>query len=279
VDLPDQRARRPGRPGRVAVAALITAATGAAIYGFTTAGDHGWTGVRTLVPLAAAAVLAAGFVLLERGRRQPLLDLRLVTRRPMAAGVLLMLAATALLVGGFFLGSFWLQHVRGFTALATGLAFLPVAVMTIAGAHLGGRVLGHAGGRAAAAGGLAVAAAGAAVATAWLSTPGLIIGLAVAAAGLGATFVAATSTALAHVDVQDAGVASGALNTFHELGAAIGVSVVSSLAAASFGGDPAPVGFTRALLFLVMTAVIAAVVASVLIPAGRAPAGAVRHMH
>ncbi|MEU7870019.1 MFS transporter [Dactylosporangium sp. NPDC049140] len=260
-------------------ATLITAATGAAIYGFTTAGDDGWSGVRTLVPLAAAVVLTAGFLLLERGRRQPLLDPRLLTRRPMAAGAFLMLVATALLVGGLFLGSFWLQHVRGFTALATGLAFLPTAVMTIAGAHLGSRILGHAGGRAAAAGGLGVAAAGAAVATAWLSAPGLIIGLAVLAAGLGATFVAATSTALAHVDPQQAGVASGAVNTFHELGAAIGVAVVSSLAAAGLGADPTSTGFTRGLLFIVILGVIAAAVAAVLIPAGRPPVGAVRHMH
>ncbi|MET7403911.1 MFS transporter, partial [Dactylosporangium sp. NPDC005572] len=139
-----RRRERLDLPGAV----LVTAATAAAIYGLTNAGDDGWTGTATLGPLGAAVLLGAGFVALERRLRAPLVDPRLLAHRPMAAGALLMLVATALLVGGFFVGSFWLQHGRGYGALATGLAFVPVAVATVLGAHLASRAVGRTGGRA-----------------------------------------------------------------------------------------------------------------------------------
>jgi EmrB/QacA subfamily drug resistance transporter len=260
-------------------AALITAATATLVYALTRAGDTGWTGAGTLVPLAAAAVLAAAFVALERRTAAPLLDPSLLARRPMAAGTVLMLVATALLVGGFFIGSFWLQHGRGFTALETGLAFLPVAVATIIGAHLASRLIAHAGARAVAVAGLTAAAAGAVLAAVWSGPAGLVTGIAIMAAGAGATFVAATTTALAHVEPERAGVASGAVNTFHEIGGAAGVAAVSSIAAGSLAPGAATGGFLDALVFVAITAAAAAAIAAVLVPGGRPPAGAARHMH
>ncbi|MFF5233606.1 MFS transporter [Dactylosporangium sp. NPDC000521] len=267
---------RPDLPG----ALLITAATGAFIYGLTNAGDDGWTGGRTLLPIGAAVLLYAGFWFWQRTARQPLVDLRLLMRGAMPAGALLMLVATALLVGGFFIGSFWLQHIRGYSALSTGLAFLPIAVATIAGAHTAGRAIDHAGGRLVGVAGLLLAAAGFAVAAWWTSTLGLITGVSLAAAGLGATFVTATTTALAHVDPHRAGVASGVLNTFHELGAAVGVAATSSIAAGSLVATGATTaGFTHGLTAGAIVAVVAAAAAAVLVPAGKPPAGSVRHVH
>ncbi|RIQ32480.1 MFS transporter [Jiangella rhizosphaerae] len=268
-----QRPRRLDVPGAV----LVTGGTAALIYGLVNAGDDGWTGSATVVPVAAALVLYTVFGVVQRRLRAPLIDPRILTRRPVLTGVLLMLVATGLLISSFFLGSFFLQHVRGNTALATGVLFLPVAVAVAAGAHVGGQAVGRAGPRPVAAVAFAVAAAGlglAALATTRADgsadTALLVTGMSVATAGLGATFVTATTSALAHVDPHEAGLTSGVVNTFHEFGAALGVAVASSLAAADLApGATGTDGFTGAFAAGAGAAVVAGGVALALIPAGK----------
>ncbi|SDU76675.1 MFS transporter [Jiangella alkaliphila] len=276
------------RPPRLDVpgAVLVTAATGALIYGLVNAGDDGWTGASTVVPAAVALVLYTVFGALQRRLRAPLIDPWILTRRPVLTGVLLMLVLTALLISSFFLGSFFLQHVRGYSALTTGLLFLPVAVAVATGAHVGGRAVGRVGPRRIAAVALTVAAAGlalAAVATTRHSgsaaTALLVAGMSVATAGLGSGFVTATTTALAHVDHHDAGLASGIVNTFHEFGAALGVALASSIAAADLApGAAGTDGFTGAFAAGAGAAVVAGMVAWALVPAGR-PAMAELPLH
>ena len=273
--------RRPGpAPGRLDLpgAVLVTAATGALIYSLITAGD-GWTARSTLLPLAAAVALYAAFAVVQRVSRAPLMNPRILTRRPVSAGVFLMLIATGLLVGGFFLGSFYLQHAAGYGPLATGVAFLPIAVATIAGAHTGSRAIGRIGPRPLAVAGLLVAAAGTGAAATWTGAAGLVVGVSLAAAGLGATFVAATTTALAHTEPGEAGLTSGIVNTFHELGAAVGVATMSAIAGASLAAAADPDGITRAFATSAVAAAAAAIVAAILVPAGRPPAGATPHLH
>ncbi|MEV2226672.1 MFS transporter [Nocardia vinacea] len=121
---------------------------------------------------------------------------------------------------------------------------------------------------------LVTTAAGAAIPAVWHSTPALIIGLSVAAAGQGATIVTATTTALANIEHSQAGVTSGLVNTFHEVGAAFGVSVISTIAAVSLrtlGADPS--GFTNAFTTSALVAAVVAVAAAAFIPAGKPPAG------
>ncbi|TDD69693.1 MFS transporter [Jiangella aurantiaca] len=290
--LPTRRAAssHAGSPGPrrldVPGAVLVTVGTAALIYGLVNAGDDGWTGSSTVVPVAAALVLYTVFAVLQRRLRAPLIDPWLITRRPVLTGVLLMLVATGLLISAFFLGSFFLQHVRGHGALITGVLFLPVAVAVAAGAHVGGRAVGRAGPRLVAAVAFAVAAAGlalAAVATirgdGASDTALLVTGMSVGTAGLGATFVTATTSALAHVDHHDAGLASGIVNTFHEFGAALGVALASSIAAADLApGATGTGGFTSAYAAGAAAAVVAGLVASVLVPAGR-PATTVVPVH
>ncbi len=263
-------------PGALAV----TAATGAAIYGLVNVGGHGWLTPSTLAPLGAAAVLYAVFVVTERAVTAPLMDVRMLTRRPVAAAAFLMLVATGLLVGTFFLASFYLQRVRGYSALDTGLAFLPVAVAAVVGAHTASRLVARLDGRVLAAGSLALAAAGAGAAAHWPGPVTLIAGISVAAVGIGATFVTAFTTALSRIDTRQAGVGSGIINTFHELGGAIGVAVLSSIAAPSLtAADPSLAGFTRAFTFCAIAALSAALLAALAVPAGTAPAGATPHAH
>ncbi|MFF8381121.1 DHA2 family efflux MFS transporter permease subunit [Streptomyces sp. NPDC015661] len=247
-------------------AILVTTATGALVYGLIRAGDSGWTSPATLLPFLGAAALYAAFAAAERRTRTPLMDLRMLTRRPVVAGSLLMLVATALLISFFFLGSMLLQRVHGLDAFRTGLLFLPVALTTAIGAHLGSRLVTTAGPRACATGGMALAAAGCLplafltpTADPWTT---LLPSLATAALGLGAVFVTATTTALGLIPPHEAGLASGIVNTFHEVGGTIGVAVTSTLALGT-------AGFTTTFTLLTVTATTAALTAPLLIPPGR----------
>ncbi|MET7644957.1 MFS transporter [Streptomyces sp. NPDC005426] len=278
------RAPQPSARLDVPGAVLVTAGTGALIYGLVEAGDGGWGAPATLLPLGAAVLLYAGFAAVERVAREPLMDLRMFTRRPVLAGAFLMLIATGLLIAFFFLGSVYLQHGRGYGALRTGLVFLPVAVAVGVGAHLGSRLVTSVGSRATAVGGMAVATA----ACAPLSRIGadssvygvLVPGLAVAALGLGAVFVTATTTALGMVPHGEAGLASGVVNTFHEVGGSIGVAVVSTVAAAGIGGVAGTVtGFADAFLVCAVAAGGCAVVAAALVPRGKPETGGAMPVH
>ncbi|MGC4939942.1 MFS transporter [Kribbella sp. DT2] len=249
-------------------AVLVTAGTGAAIYALINAGDWGWVSVATLSTLAGAVVLYAAFAVVQRVVRSPLMDLRILARRPVASGTFMILVATALMIAVFFLGSFYLQHYRGYGALRTGLLFLPVAVATIVGAQSAGRAIGHQGARRIALVGLAVAAAGTGLPALANGPVAVVVGMSVAAAGIGAAFVASSTTALAQVTHEEAGLASGLLSTFHEFGAAIGVAVVSSIAAASIAGSDGS-GFSRAFTFTAITAAASAALAAFVVPAGK----------
>ncbi|MFB7832978.1 MFS transporter [Streptomyces sp. NPDC056056] len=267
-------ARRGGRGLDVPGALLVTTATGALVYGLVTAGDSGWTSTATLLPLLGALVLYGAFAAIERRTRVPLMDPRMFTRRPVVVGSLLMLVATALLISFFFLGSLHLQHGHHLDAFRTGLLFLPVALTTAIGAHLGSRLVSTAGPRVCATGGLAVAALGCLplvfadpASGPWTT---LLPSLATASLGLGAVFVTATTTALGLIAPQEAGLASGIVNTFHELGGSIGVALASTLAlTATAGPAPTPAGLTAAYTLCTLTAATAALASPLLIPKGR----------
>ncbi|MFL5997622.1 MAG: MFS transporter [Streptomyces sp.] len=263
-------------------ALLVTAGTGLLIYGLVEAGDSGWSDAATLLPLAAAVALYAGFAAVERASRAPLMDLRMFTRRPVLAGAFLMLIATALLIAYFFLGSVYLQHVRGFSPLKTGLLFLPVAVATGLGAHLASRLVGRIGSRAVAVTGMTIAAAGSLPLTR-LSTDGsvyagLLLGFVVASFGLGTVFVTATTTALGMIEHHEAGLASGVVNTFHEVGGSIGVAVVSTVAASGIESGSVG-GFTDAFTVCALAAAVSAAVALGLVPPGKPQTTGGPHVH
>ncbi|MDD9348733.1 MFS transporter [Mumia sp.] len=225
----------PGSGGSVDVvgAALVTAATGAVVYGLVAAGDQGWLSLHTLIAVAAGVAGYALFGWRIRNAAAPLIDPAMLRRASVVRGLALIFLATALMISVFFLGSFALQHLHGFSALETGLSFLPVALGTILGSTLAGQIIPRRGVRAVSIVGLLVAAAGLATAAAVFSMTVLIVATSVAALGIGATFVAAAGSMFSAVRPEEAGVASGALSTFHEFGAAAGVSAISSVAAAA----------------------------------------------
>ncbi|MEU6978316.1 MFS transporter [Streptomyces sp. NPDC046371] len=263
------RRPRPDLPG----ALLVTAATGSLVYGLIRAGDAGgWVSPAALLPLLGSLALYGLFAAVEKASPAPLMDPRTLTRRPVVAGSLLMLVATALLISFFFLGSVLLQHVHHFSALRTGLLFLPVALTTAVGAHLGSRLVAGTGPRALAAAGTGLAALAVlpltllpADANPWTT---LLPALSVAALGLGAVFVTATTTALGLTAPHEAGLASGIVNTFHELGGSLGVAAVSTLAAPALTGTGTPGSFTAAFTLLTATAALTALAAPALVPKG-----------
>ncbi|MBA9002808.1 MFS transporter [Thermomonospora cellulosilytica] len=273
-----------GRPGtgdsRIDLPGAVvgTAAVGALIYGLVRAGDTGWGDLPTLLALASAVVLLAVFALIERASRAPLVRPAMLARRPVIAGNLVMLAASGLLLAHFFLASQYLQHVLRLSALETGLLFLPVALVIGLGTHLGVRVIGRFGGRPAASAGFLLAAAGALLLARVPADGSALVdvlpGFALSGLGLGAALVAATTTAMSHIDHQDAGMASGLINTGHELGATLGIAFVSTVAAASLNAtDPGSVdGFGAAFTAAAVVAVAMAVIGGRLVPKGRPPA-------
>lgn len=274
---------RNGRPAsRIDLpgALVATAAMGSSIYGLVRAGDAGWGEAGTLLALGVGVTLTVVFVLVERTAVAPLVRLAVLARRPVLAGNLVMLTASGLLLSNFFLASQYLQHVLRLGPLKTGLIFLPVALVIGLGAHLGVRIVGRFGGRPAAATGFLLAAAGAML-LAQLPAHGnalihLLPGFAMSGLGLGAVFVTATTTAMAHVDLHEAGMTSALINTGHELGATLGIAVVSSIAAASLNtavpGQVPLDGFAAAFTVVAVVAVVMATVAAWLVPAGRPPA-------
>ena len=144
--LPPPTPPRAAGPGSTSLGALlVTASSGAVIYALIGAGDRGWLTAPPVCSSWPARSATWRSWLWQRRVRSPLMDLRLLARRPVATGTFLILMATALMIAVFFLGTFYFQHARGYGALHTGLLFLPVALATMLGANLTGRVIGRVG--------------------------------------------------------------------------------------------------------------------------------------
>src|SRR5215204_4330373 len=277
--------RHPDRATRVDVlgAVTVTAATGSFIYGMINAGDEGWADLETLLAIVTAIVLYGAFVVVERAVREPLMRLNLLSRRPIAAGAFLMLIAAGVLIADLFLGSQYLQHLRGLSALETGLFFLPPALALMIGAITAGRLVGTIGTRPVAIVGLALVAIG----------NGLLIGVSaggnvyvvalpgvvVFALGGGPLFVCATTSALGRVSLHEAGLVSGIVQTFNQLGAAICVAVASTVAAAGLTSTPSIEGFTDAFTVFTVAAAVAAMLSLRLVPSGTPQMTGVPHTH
>jgi EmrB/QacA subfamily drug resistance transporter len=271
----------PAVPGRGAarVDALGAVLATAGVAGLVTAVSADVSTGTAWVVAAAALVVLGLFVVVERRTEDPLVDLRVFARPAIQAGTTLMLVATVLLVGGFFLLSFRLQAGLGWSATTTGLAFLPVALGTIVGAHLAGRLLPRFGPRAVAPAGLLVAGAGLGVAAAGTDVAALLVAtMTVVAVGLGGALVSATTTALATAGHAEAGVLSGLVTSFHEVGAGFGAAIFSAVAASSLVAGGPTDGFVRAYALATGIALVGAALARHVVPAGR-PTGGQRFLH
>jgi EmrB/QacA subfamily drug resistance transporter len=255
----------------LAVAGLVTLC-----YALASAPVHGWASARTLLLLALAVVLLAVFAVVEGSAPRPLVPAQLWRTRSLVGGVVVMLGATGILVGTFFLNSLYLQEVQHASALRAGLEFLPLALVIGAGAQLGSRLLSRAGSRVLIVAGLLVMGAGALLLTGVSARSGYLTGflpgLLVVGIGTGLVLPATAITAMNDIAEDRAGVASGLMTTAHEIGAALGVAVFSAVAVASGGGIAA--GYRNGFIVAAAVAGGLAVVAALLVPAVRPAAGA-----
>ncbi|MCK7623299.1 MFS transporter [Streptomyces sp. RS10V-4] len=214
-------------------AACFTVCAGALTYGLMRGGDHGWTGTGTLATLAVAVLALLVFVAVERRTARPLLDLRLL-RRPsfavlMAAALLMQAAAFPYLT---FVG-LWAQNVLGMSPIGAGLAATPLALMSLLVGVFGGRLLQRMRPQLPLGVGLLLIGAGGLLHVALLRTgadwPALVPGLAVSGLGVGAAMPVLVSAALGAAPPERAGMASGAVNTFRQLGFAFGIAVLGTV--------------------------------------------------
>jgi EmrB/QacA subfamily drug resistance transporter len=259
-------------------ALFLVGGLGALVYGLQGTAAHGWGSARTLALFAASIALLAGFALIERLVARPLVSPSTWRSRSLVAGAGVMLGATALLVGVFFVGSLYLQTVLHATALETGLQFLPIAGAIGLAAHGAGHALARLGTRAVAVVGLLAVAAAAALLG---SVPehatyaaNVLPGFVLLGLGVGLTLPAASVSAMSEVDHETAGMASGLLMTGHEIGAAVGVALLSTVAA---GATAVPAGlgtgFADACEVAAFVAVGVAVAAALALPPVRPAAG------
>jgi len=275
------RPRWPGRELDLPGAALAVGGLVTLVYALAGTPAHGWASARTLLLFALAAAALGAFALTERQARRPLVPPSLWRSRSLVAGVLVMLSATGILVGTFFLNSLYLQSVQHSSALRVGLDFLPLALVIGAGAHLTGRLLPRVGSRLLIVAGLAVMGGGALLLTAVSAhsgyLTGLLPGLLVIGAGTGLVLPAASISAMNDITEHQSGLASGLMTAAHEIGAALGVAVFSAIAVAVSGGIAA--GYRHG--FAVAAGIVAglAMIAALTAPAVRPAAGTKATVH
>jgi EmrB/QacA subfamily drug resistance transporter len=264
-------------------AATAVSGLGMLMLAVSGTGSHGWTSARTVLELAAAVLLLVGFILVERRSTQPLVHPHTWSIRPLVAGTVVMLGVTGVLVGAVFLGSIFFQTVLGYSALRAGLSFLPLAAALVVGTHLAAHVSAHASARVVAGIGLAAASGGSLLLSRATGETSYIVdllpGLIVVGLGAGMVFVAVSASAMGGIPDEHAGMASGFMMTGHEVGAALGVAVLSAIAT-SAGALTTQAGaadaFSRGFLGAAVLALAFAAFAAVRMPATRGGGG---HMH
>ncbi|WBP89722.1 MFS transporter [Kitasatospora cathayae] len=217
---------------------LVTTGLVSLVYGFTRAESNGWTAGSTLALFAAAVVLLAAFVLVERRVKAPLLPLRVVLNRN-RGGVYLSLGMAVIGMFGLFLFlTYYLQVVRGYSPVLTGVAFLPMVAGMITGStQIGARLMTRVPARYLMTPGFLTAALGMFLLTHIgldTSYPALILpGLILMGLGMGTAFMPAMSLATHGVQPRDAGVASAMVNTSQQVGGAIGTALLNTIAASA----------------------------------------------
>jgi EmrB/QacA subfamily drug resistance transporter len=241
VLLDESRDSGHGRRFDLAGAVTITAALVALVCAVVEAPEAGWAGGQTLGLLAAAAVLIALFVAIEARSAAPLAPLRVFRSRALVGGNLVLLALGMLAFGMPFILTQYAQDVLHYSPLEFGLASVVMPVTAALGS-IGGQAIATKGGlRAVAAGGLALTGLGCLLLT-QVSVDGtylddIFFGLLVFGPGLGAAYVAGSIGSLAGVTASDAGLASGLNNSSFQIGGAIGVAILSTVAVSEAQGS------------------------------------------
>jgi EmrB/QacA subfamily drug resistance transporter len=235
------------------------------VYGIVGTDTRSWGSSATILPLLGGAGLLAAFVVIESRIAHPLVPLGVFRRRPVAAanGIAVMIGAA--LFSMFFFLSLYLQQVNGYSPLKAGFAFLPAALATLTGALAAPRLVTRVGVRRQLIIGPLLAGGG----LAWLGQLSAGDGyvthvfgaLVLTGLGMGISFVPMTIAATADVPIHQAGLASGLINTSRQIGGAVGLAVMATVAA---GASSPTAGYDRAFWISAAAMVIVAALAGAL---------------
>jgi len=227
--------RMEGRRGvDIAGAVSVTAGVTLLVYGIVKAESYGWGSLNTWALLGGAAALLALFVLIELRVKAPLIRLGIFRMRALTTANVVMLAVMGGMFGTFYFTSIYTQSILGYSAVKTGVAFLPMTFTIIIFSVVAQQLLARIGARNVAVVGMVVASAGFILLRS--IEPGgsywtqLLPGIVVLAAGLGMTFVPLTLIATGGVRDDDAGLASGLFNTSQQVGGARGLAILTTVA-------------------------------------------------
>jgi EmrB/QacA subfamily drug resistance transporter len=249
-------------PGELDIPGAITGTLGllGLVYGFSRAGEeaHGWGDTWTIASLAAGAVLLAAFAFIESRVAHPLLPVRVFANRTRATSFLVMMVVPAAMFAMFYFLSLFIQLVMGYSPLHAGFAFLPFSVGIVIGAGVSSNLVNRIDARFIAGVGTLMAAA-ALVGFSRISVPSSPEGVLSAmqggnlgdsvnywsaifpfiilmSVGMGAVFVPLTLTAVHHLRAEDSGIGSGVLNTMQQVGGALGLAILSTVALSAADG-------------------------------------------
>jgi EmrB/QacA subfamily drug resistance transporter len=258
-------------------AVLVTSGLTTLVLGITQGHEWGWSSGRVLGVFAASAALLAGFVAWEQRVAEPLMRFGLLrTKTVLGANVAGFILGTALF-SMFLMLTLYMQQVLGYSAMKTGIAYLAVAGTSIVWANVAAALVNRVGVRPLIAGGMAILATGMALFT-QVPVDGsyathLLPGFLIIALGMALCFVPISIAALAGVRQAEAGIASGLINTTQQVGGAVGIALLSTIAISRTetrleGGTAVPQALTSGfqLAFWVGAAIaLAGVVAALLL--------------
>jgi EmrB/QacA subfamily drug resistance transporter len=244
----------------VAGAITVTASLMLFVYGLTSGSEHGWGSGLTTVSLAASAALLTLFVGIERRAASPLMPLGIFRIRTLAAGNAVLVVISSIAFSNFFLLALYLQQVLGYSAAQNGLAFLAVAGTIAIVSNVAGPFVRRVGAQPVLALGISLLL----LSEGWLLRlpvhghygVDLLPAFVLMGFGMAFSFVAVTIAALAGVSPADAGIASGITNTARQIGGALGLAVVTTIASAKAGASASVLSHDFHQAFVVLFAVL-----------------------
>jgi EmrB/QacA subfamily drug resistance transporter len=215
-------------------AVTVTASLMLLVYGLTQSTNVGWSSGRTIGVLLGSAILMAAFLVIEMRSRSPLVPLGFFRRRTPTGANIIGFGLGTMVFGMFFLLSLYMQQVLGFSPIRTGVGYLAVALTAVAASGVAQALVTKLGVKPVLTGGMVLLGAGLAYFT-QVSVDGsyvadLLPGFLLIGVGLGFSFVPVSIAALAGVTGRDAGLASGLINTTQQIGGALGLAILTTIA-------------------------------------------------
>jgi EmrB/QacA subfamily drug resistance transporter len=234
-------------------AVLVTGGLSTAVFGITQANSWGWSSGRTIGVFAAAAALLLGFVVRETRAKHPLMSFSIFRIKTVAGANIAGFILGTALFSMFLMLTLYMQQVLGYSPLETGVAYIAVAGSAIVWSMVAQQLVTRVGVKPVLVSGMGLLTIGLLYFT-QVSVEGsylgdLLPGFLVIAMGMAFSFVSISIAALAGVPAKDAGIASGLINTSQQIGGALGIAVLSSVAVAhtndaAGSGDAVPQALT-----------------------------------